>query len=62
MRHVVKRLKPQYRRLIELRYFKEYSYAEIVDEVEMPLGTIKAQIFRARELMFQMLKTQKEII
>ena len=62
MRHVVKRLKPQYRRLIELRYFKEYSYAEIVDEVEMPLGTIKAQIFRARELMFQMLKTQKEVI
>jgi len=62
MRQVVQRLKPQYRRLIEMRYFKEFSYAEIVDEVGLPLGTIKAQIFRARELMFQMLKTHKEII
>jgi RNA polymerase sigma-70 factor (ECF subfamily) len=62
MRHVVQRLKPQYRKLIEMRYFKEYSYAEIVDEVGLPLGTIKAQIFRARELMFQMLKAHKEII
>jgi len=62
MREVVQRLKPQYRRLIELRYFKEYSYAEIVEEVDMPLGTIKAQIFRARELMFQMLRAQKEVI
>lgn len=62
MRQVVQKLKPQYRKLIEMRYFKEYSYAEIVDEVGLPLGTIKAQIFRARELMFQMLKTHKEII
>lgn len=62
MREVVKRLKPNYRKLIEMRYFKEFSYAEIVDEVGLPLGTIKAQIFRARELMFQMLKTQKEVI
>lgn len=62
MREVVKRLKPHYRRLIELRYFKEFSYAEIGEEINMPLGTIKAQIFRARELLFQMLKDQKEVI
>lgn len=62
MREVVQRLKPHYRKLIELRYFKEFSYAEIVDEINLPLGTIKAQIFRARELMFQMLKDRKEVI
>lgn len=62
MREVVQRLKPHYRTLIELRYFKEYSYAEIVEEIKLPLGTIKAQIFRARELMFQMLKDRKEVI
>lgn len=62
MREVVQRLRPHYRRLIELRYFKEFSYAEIVDEIDLPLGTIKAQIFRARELMFQMLKDRKEVI
>ena len=62
MREVVHRLKPHYRRLIELRYFKEFSYAEIVQEIDLPLGTIKAQIFRARELLFQMLKDRKEVI
>jgi len=62
MREVVQRLKPHYRKLIELRYFKEFSYAEIVEQIDLPLGTIKAQIFRARELMFQMLKDQKEVI
>ena len=62
MREVVQRLRPHYRRLIELRYFKEFSYAEIVDEINLPLGTIKAQIYRARELMFQMLKDKKEVI
>lgn len=62
MRELVHRLKPHYRRLIELRYFKEFSYAEIVAEVDLPLGTIKAQIFRARELLFEMLKDRKEVI
>jgi RNA polymerase sigma-70 factor, ECF subfamily len=62
MHEVVQKLKPHYRRLIELRYFKEFSYAEIEQEISLPLGTIKAQIFRARELLFQMLKNTKEII
>lgn len=62
MREVVQKLKPHYRRLIELRYFKEFSYAEIVDEIDLPLGTIKAQIFRAREMLFQMLRDRKEVI
>jgi len=62
MHEFVQHLKPHYRRLIELRYFKEFSYAEIVQEIDLPLGTIKAQIFRARELLFQMLKDTKEVI
>ncbi len=62
MQGVVKKLKPHYRRLIELRYFKEFSYAEIVEEINLPLGTVKAQIFRARELLFHMLKDNKEVI
>lgn len=56
MRTVVKKLKPRYRTLIELRYFKEYSYDEISKELELPLGTVKAQLFRARELLFNSLK------
>lgn len=56
MRTVVRKLKPRYRVLIELRYFKEFSYEEIAQELELPLGTVKAQLFRARELLFNTLK------
>jgi RNA polymerase sigma-70 factor (ECF subfamily) len=52
---LVSKLKPRYRKLIELRYFKEYSYEEIAEELELPLGTVKAQLFRARELLFNIL-------
>ena len=56
MRTVVKKLKPRYRTLIELRYFKEYSYEEIAEELDLPLRTVKAQLFRARELLYNTLK------
>ena len=52
---VVRRLKPRYRTLVELRYFREYSYEEIAKELELPLGTVKAQLFRAREMLFKMI-------
>ncbi|MFC2087314.1 RNA polymerase sigma factor [Bacteroidota bacterium] len=55
-REVVSKLKPRYRNLVELRYFKEYSYEEIAQELNLPIGTVKAQLFRARELLFQILK------
>jgi len=56
MREIVSKLKPRYRKLIELRYFKEFSYEEIAEELELPIGTVKAQLFRARELLFNILK------
>ena len=56
MRSVVTKLKPRYRKLIELRYFNEFSYEEIAEELELPIGTVKAQLFRARELLFNILK------
>ncbi|SRR5690554_1464015 len=59
MRTVVKKLKPRYRTLVELRYFKEYSYDEIALELDLPLGTVKAQLFRARELLFNTLKNSE---
>lgn len=59
MREVVEKLKPHYRNLVELRYFKEYSYEEIAKELDLPLGTVKAQLFRAREFLFNILKGSK---
>lgn len=62
MQGLVEKLKPRYRTLVELRYFKEYSYEEIATELELPLGTVKAQLFRAREFLFNILKNSKEKI
>jgi len=62
LRDIVKTLKPRYRNLIELRYFKEYSYLEIADQLQLPIGTVKAQLFRARELLLNILKDKKERI
>lgn len=56
MRELVAKLKPRYRKLIELRYFSEFSYEEIAEELELPIGTVKAQLFRARELLYNILK------
>jgi len=56
MRDVVQKLKPRYRKLVEMRYFDELSYEEIAEELELPIGTVKAQLFRARELLFNIIK------
>jgi RNA polymerase sigma factor (sigma-70 family) len=62
LREIVDKIKPHYRTLIEMRYFKEYSYDEIARELDLPLGTVKAQLFRARDLLYQILKNQEEQI
>lgn len=56
MREIVEKLKPHYRRLVELRYFEELSYEEIAVELDLPLGTVKAQLFRARDFLYNIMK------
>ncbi len=52
LRSIVNQLKPRYRKLIELRYYKEFSYEEISSELNLPIGTVKAQLFRAKTLLY----------
>lgn len=52
---IVSKLKPRYRQLVEFRYFRELSYEEISKELNLPLGTVKAQLHRARKLLFDLL-------
>ena len=42
-----------------MRYFEELSYEEIADKLELPLGTVKAQLFRAREFLANILKNSE---
>jgi RNA polymerase sigma-70 factor (ECF subfamily) len=55
LQRIVRKLKPRYRTLVELRYFREFSYEEIAKELDIPLGTVKAQLFRAREMLFNLI-------
>ena len=55
LQEFIRKLKPQYQTLIELRYFKEYSYEEIAKELALPLGTVKVQLFRARGKLFELI-------
>ena len=62
MRAVVETMKPRYRRLVELRYFEERSYEEIAEELDLPLGTVKAQLFRARDILASLITPARETL
>jgi RNA polymerase sigma-70 factor (ECF subfamily) len=62
MRLLVSKLKPKYRELVEKRYFEEKSYEEIAEELNLPLGTVKAQLFRARDFLAAMMQQTKDSI
>jgi RNA polymerase sigma-70 factor (ECF subfamily) len=51
----IESMKPKYRKLIELRFIKEYAYREIAEELNLPLGTVKSQIMRAKDLLAEMI-------
>jgi RNA polymerase sigma-70 factor (ECF subfamily) len=48
---VVKCLPAVYRELILLRHAQDLSYDEIAEITNLPLGTVKNRLFRAREMM-----------
>jgi len=55
LKKVVNQLKPKYKKLIQLRYYKEYSYEEISSELKIPIGTVKAELYRAKTLLYNIL-------
>ena len=62
LRRIVDKLKPKYRDLVRLRYFKEYTYDEIAEELDLPLGTVKAQLHRSRDQLFKIMSGSKDSI
>ena len=57
VRRMVQKMNVKYRTMIELRYYEELSYEEIAQELSLPLGTVKAQLFRAKEILYQQLQS-----
>jgi len=55
LRKIVQGLKPNYKAIIELHYFKELSCEEIAIQLKLPENTVKVRLFRARELLYHIL-------
>lgn len=55
-------LPEKYKRVIELRHQEDMSYEEIAELMDIPLGTVKAHLFRARELLNKQLKDKLRMI
>lgn len=62
LRDVLQQMKPCYREILELRYFDEKSYEEIAEIVNLPLGTVKSHLFRARDLLSNVLRQRQDLI
>jgi RNA polymerase sigma factor (sigma-70 family) len=60
LKNMVEQLPLRYRTLIVLRYYEELSYEEISQQLGIPIGTVKAQLFRARDLMSNILNRKKK--
>lgn len=56
VREAIAQLPDKYRVVIEMRHLQELTYEEIAKELGLPLGTVKAHIFRAREILYKMLR------
>ena len=52
----VNRLHPDYQKIIRMKYFQSLSYIEIAEELDIPLGTVKARLYRSKELLLSTLK------
>jgi RNA polymerase sigma-70 factor (ECF subfamily) len=51
LRKIIVTLPPDYRAVIELRHFQELNYDEIADALDIPVGTVKTRLFRARRML-----------
>lgn len=60
VQHAIENLPEKYRAVIEMRHMEEKSYQEISEILDLPLGTVKAHIFRARELLYKALIDKRD--
>lgn len=55
----IKQLKPDYQKIIQLRFFQEMSYKEMTVELNEPMNNIKVKLLRAKKLLLASLNTEK---
>ena len=52
----IKKLKPAYQEVIQMRYFQEMTYQEMADQLEEPLNNIKIKLLRAKKLLSEIIQ------
>lgn len=52
----ISRLHSDYQQIIKMKYFQGLSYIEIAEELDIPLGTVKARLYRSKELLLSTIK------
>jgi len=57
---IIDKLKPRYKEIVELFYMEQMSVDEISKRLDLPVATIKTRLFRARELLMQVLSRNSE--
>lgn len=57
--HDIKKLKPAYQKVINLRFFQEFTYQEISDELNEPINNVKVKLLRAKKLLAQIIINRK---
>ncbi|MBM3401883.1 MAG: sigma-70 family RNA polymerase sigma factor [Bacteroidetes bacterium] len=60
LKNIVEQLPQRYRIMVTLRYYDEQSYEEIAQQLDLPVGTVKAQLFRAKDLMSKIINQDKK--
>lgn len=51
----IKKLKPHYQKVINLRYFQELTYNEIALELDEPINNVKVKLLRAKKLLAEII-------
>jgi RNA polymerase sigma-70 factor (ECF subfamily) len=54
----IKALKPHYQEVINLRYFNEFSYADIASELGEPVNNVKVKLLRAKKLLAEIIASR----
>lgn len=62
LREVVQALKQPYRQIVEMRYYDELSYEQIAEQLDIPIGTVKIRLLRAKNLMQAIVNTKKSAL
>ncbi|MFR9620374.1 MAG: sigma-70 family RNA polymerase sigma factor [Rikenellaceae bacterium] len=57
----IAQLKPAQQELFRMRFIEEYTYEEIAEKLNMPLGSVKTNIYRTRAIMCQFITDHEEM-